>query len=140
MWTKEVSIKSNASKEQIWKLWADVPNWYTWDDQVLSSSLNGDFKIGQTGELIPKGGPKSQFEIIEVSPKKSFTNRSKLPLTIMDFIHEMKEKEGQIIVTHKVQISGMLTFLFSRLIGNKIIEELPKALIALSNKAQMQKI
>jgi len=140
MWAKEVSIKSNASKEQIWKLWTDVSNWYTWDDQVLSSSLNGDFKIGQTGELIPKGGPKNQFEITEVSPKKSFTNRSKLPLTIMDFIHEMEEKEGLIIVTHKVQISGMLTFLFSRLIGNKLIEELPKALNELSNKAQLQKI
>ena len=140
MWAKEVSIKSNACKEQIWKLWADVPNWYTWDDQVLSSSLNGDFKFGQTGELVPKGGPKSKFELVEVSSKKSFTSRSKLPIGTMDFIHKMEEREGQLIITHKVQISGMLTFLFSRLIGNKIIKELPRALHELSNKAQLQKI
>lgn len=140
MWSKEISIKTKASKEQIWKLWTNVSNWNTWDDQVLSSNLNGDFKIGRIGQLVPKGGPKSNFELVEVTPKKSFTSRSKFPLTKMDFIHQIEEVEGEIILTHKVQITGMLTFLFSRLIGNKVIKELPYAMNKLSNIAQKQEV
>lgn len=140
MWSKEVSIKTNATKEQIWKLWTDVPNWNIWDEQVISSNLKGDFKIGQNGELVPKGGPKSNYELVEVTPYKSFTSRAKLPFTKMDFIHEMKEVEGTLILTHKVQFSGILTFLFSRVIGNKLVKELPHAMNKLSNLAQKQEL
>jgi len=140
MWSKEVSIKINAAREEVWKLWTDVPNWNTWDEQVISSNLDGDFKIGQIGELIPKGGPKSSYELVEVTPYKSFTSRSKLPLTKMDFIHEMKEVDGILILTHKVRITGVLSFLFSRIIGSKMVKELPHAMNKLSNMAQKKEI
>lgn len=136
MWSKEVSLRSNASKAQIWNLWTDVSNWNVWDDQVVSSSLNGPFTTGQKGELVPKGGPKSIFELSEVSPQKSFTTSTKLPLGKMDFIHTMKEVEGEILLAHKVEIKGPLTFLFSRVIGNNIVKELPIALDNLSALAQ----
>ncbi len=31
MWYKEVTIKTNATREQIWNLWIDVENWKNWD-------------------------------------------------------------------------------------------------------------
>lgn len=136
MWTNKVSIKTNAAKTGIWKLWTDVENWKTWDNQVVDSSLDGDFILGQTGELTPKGGPKGKFELVEVTKNKSFISRSKLPLAKMDFIHSMEEKNGEIIITHKIQISGFSTFLFSRVIGKKIIQELPKALEELVKLAE----
>lgn len=135
MWSKEISIKSLSSKEQIWNLWTNVSNWNLWDDQIISSKLNGEFKMGQTGELIPAGGPKSTFKLIEVTEQKSFTSRSTLPLSTMDVIHEMREAEGEIIITHRVEISGVLSFVFSKLIGNKIIRHLPNAMNKLSNIA-----
>lgn len=140
MWSKEVSVTSNASKEQIWKLWSDVTNWHTWDEQVISSKIKGHFDIGQTGELNPKDGPKSNFTLVEVTPYKSFTSRSNLPFSTMDFIHEMKELDGVLTITHKLQISGIFTFLFSRLIGNKLARELPRAMHKLSQMAKNEKI
>ncbi len=140
MWSKEVSIRTRATKEQVWKLWTDIPNWNTWDEQVTSSNLNGEFKIGQIGELVPKGGPKSNYTLIEVTPHKSFTSRSSLPFTKMDFIHEMEEVDGALILTHKVQFSGFLSFLFSNVIGSKIVKELPHAMNKLSDMAQKQEL
>lgn len=137
MWSKEVSIKTQASREQIWKLWSDVANWKNWDAQVKSSSLNGAFSINQTGEIVPAGGPKSQFEIVEWTNNESFTSRSKLPLTIMDIVHQIDELNEQLIITHKVEFKGILSFLFSKLIGNKVIDGLPKALNELSTQAQL---
>ena len=67
MWTTEVSRKTTATKEQIWKLWADVPNWNVWDKEVETSELFGQFQNGTKGILKPTGGPKAKFEITELT-------------------------------------------------------------------------
>ncbi len=136
MWTKRVVFKTNATREQIWKLWTDVENWNKWDSEVEFSELNADFEIGTYGILKPKKGPKSKFKLISVNKLNEFTSRSSLPFTKMDFIHEMNEKNGELFITHGVRIKGLLTFLFSRVIGEKIIQELPKAMENLSKMAE----
>ncbi len=140
MWANQVTIKTNVSKGQIWKVWSDVSNWNVWDDQVITSVLDGQFIQGQKGMITPKGGPKSTFELVEVTKEASFTSRSILPLAKMDFIHRIEESGGELTLTHRVEISGMLTFLFSRVIGNKLIKELPKALNELVTVAQNKQV
>ena len=54
----------------------------------------------------------------------------------MDFIHEMNEKNGELFITHGIEIKGILTFLFSKVIGKKLIRELPKAMKNLSEMAE----
>jgi hypothetical protein len=137
MWTTEISLKTKASKEQIWSLWADVSNWNVWDKDVETSEIFGDFKIGTKGVMKPAGGPKVKFEMIECTRFKSFTDRSFLPLCKMDFIHTMTETEQGLEITHEVLITGVLTFLFSKVIGSKIKIGLPNAvenLIELAEK------
>ncbi|MCB0753812.1 MAG: polyketide cyclase [Ignavibacteriae bacterium] len=137
MWIKKVTIKTDATKEQIWKLWTDVDNWNKWDKEVEFSELDGKFEVGIFGILKPTKGPKSKFELISVDKLCEFTSRSFLPLTKMDFIHEMEEKDGEIYITHGVKIRGLLTFLFSKVIGEKLVNELPKAMDNLSKLAKM---
>jgi hypothetical protein len=127
MWKTEISRKTTATKEQIWKLWADVPNWNTWDKEVEASELFGEFKTGTKGILKPAGGPKTKFEMTECTEFKSFTDRSFLPLCKMDFIHSMKETKNGVEITHKVVMTGVMTFLFSKVIGSKIKIGLPIA-------------
>lgn len=127
MWTTEVTRKTTATKEQIWELWADVPNWSVWDKEVETSELFGGFKKGTKGVLKPAGGPKTKFEMTECTNFKSFTDRSFLPFCKMDFIHSITEINGGIEITHKVVMTGFLTFLFSKVIGSKIEVGLPVA-------------
>jgi hypothetical protein len=137
MWTTEVTSKTTATKEQIWKRWTDVPNWNVWDKEVKTSELFGLFRVGTKGILKPIDGPKTKFEMIECTEFKSFTNRSFLPLCKMDFIHTMTETTEGLEITHKVVMTGFMTFLFSKVIGNKIDVGLPIAvekLISLAEK------
>ena len=136
MWSKEVTIETNATPEQIWKLWSDVKNWNQWDEEIEMSELYGGFEVGVKGVLKPKGGPKTKFEMLTVDYLRGFSDRSFLPLTKMDFIHKLEEKNGKLFITHRVEIKGTLTFLFSRVIGNKIASELPKAMKKLSEMAE----
>ncbi len=136
MWYKKITIKTNATRAQVWKLWTDVENWNNWDKQVEFSKLNGEFEKGTYGVLKPIKSPKSKFELISVENLREFTTRSYLPLAKMDFTHELNEKEGQLYITHGVKITGVFTFLFSIVIGEKIIRELPHAMEKLSEMAE----
>ena len=127
MWTTEVSRKTTATKEEIWNIWADVTNWNVWDKEVETSKLLGKFQTGTKGILKPTGGPKTKFEMIECSNLKSFTDRSFLPLCKMDFIHTITDTKDGIEITHKVVMTGFMTFLFSKVIGNKLKVGLPIA-------------
>lgn len=136
MWATEVSRKTTATKEEIWKLWADVSNWNVWDKQVETSELFGQFQKGTNGVLKPAGGPKTKFEMTECTNLKSFTDRSFLPLCKMDFIHTMTETQNGLEITHKVIMTGFFTFIFSRVIGSKIIVGLPIAVEKLIELAE----
>jgi hypothetical protein len=136
MWTFEVSRKTTAKKEIIWKLWTDVPNWNIWDAEVVNAELFGQFQTGTKGILKPKDGPKAKFEMIECTNLKSFTDRSFLPLCKMDFIHSMTETNDGLEITHKVEMTGFMTFLFSKVIGNKIKVGLPIAVDKLIKLAE----
>ncbi len=140
MWYKKITIETNATREQIWKLWANVENWNSWDGQVKFSKLNGKFEKGTYGVLKPVKSPKSKFKLVSVENLRAFTTRSYLPLAKMDFTHELHEKEGQLYITHGIKITGVFTFLFSRIIGAKIIEELPKAMETLSKMAEKNQL
>ncbi len=34
MWYKKITIETNATKEQIWKLWTNVENWNNWTSKL----------------------------------------------------------------------------------------------------------
>lgn len=139
MWKTEVTKSSKATKEQIWSVWTDVKNWNIWDKEVESSSIFGAFEVGTFGQLKAKNGPKSKFEIIESTKNRSFTNRTKLPLCILDFIHEMKESDDSILITHRIEIKGALSFFFSRIIGKQQAKSLPDAVESLIKLVEDEK-
>ncbi|HJD75315.1 MAG TPA: hypothetical protein K8W04_04565 [Bacteroides reticulotermitis] len=122
-----VTRSSKATKERIWSLWTNVETWNLWDPDVEYSKLFGKFEVGVSGILKARNGPKSRFKIVEATPNKSFTNRSKLPFCTLDFIHEVIEKDRDIIITHRIVIKGLLSPLFSKIIGKQQELNLPKA-------------
>jgi hypothetical protein len=72
----------------------------------------------------------------ESTKLKSFTDRSYLPLCKMDFIHTMTETKDGLEITHKIVMTGFMTFLFSKVIGSKIKVGLPIAVEKLIELAE----
>jgi hypothetical protein len=136
MWTIETSSITNVEKEKIWNLWIDVNKWNVWDEEVEHAEILGSFEKGAKGILKPKNGPKTNFEIVECQNFKSFTTRSVLPFCQMDFIHQLNEKENQLEISHRVEMTGFMTFLFSKIIGENIKNGLPKAVETLVKLAE----
>ena len=137
MWKISERIEIKSKPNIIWKYWTDVENWKQWDPDIEYSKLEGGFNEGSKGKLKPKSGPKAIFEITEVITNKQFKNKSLLPLTKLEFNHEIEESTDGVIVRHSIQMTGLLSGIFSKLMGGTLAKGLPIALQNLKNMVEM---
>ena len=127
MWIED-KILVKASPEQIFDVYANVEEWCNWDADVKIASIEGEFKQGVKGELIPSKGPKAKFSLVEVTLNQSFISETKLPLCCMRFEHQLKSSGKFTEVIHRVVFTGALSFIWRRMIGSQIRKGLPHAL------------
>jgi hypothetical protein len=131
-WTHEERVPTTATAAQVWALWSKPETWGTWDDELEWVKLQGPFVVGTRGTMKPKGGPVVRFTMTSVEPGKGFSDRSHLPLTSLDFTHELAD--GALI--HRVEMRGFLTPLFRRVIGATIARGLRGAMTKLARMAE----
>jgi hypothetical protein len=132
------SIKTRAKPEAVWALWSRIDTWPAWDHGIQDGKIEGSFVTGAQGWLKPKGGPKVSFQLIEVVENIRFHSRSFLPLTQLDFIHTLERDGDSTVVTHHVEMKGLLTFIFSKVIGSGIKKDMPLAMAKLVEMAVKQ--
>ena len=127
MWTKSHSIVTNeVTKEQMWKLFADVNNWHTWDKGVEFAKLEGKFEKGNHFMFQPKGGPKLKIGIVEATENKGFTDFTKFPLAKMYGEHTFEETPNGLKLTTTMKVEGLLGFVWRKIVAQKIVDMLPE--------------
>lgn len=131
-WKHEERVPTTARPDRIWELWSRPETWREWDDEVEWARLDGPFAEGTPGELKPKGGPRVRFTLRSVEVGRGFSDRAHLPLTSLDFIHELA---GGCLV-HRVEMRGLLTPLFRRVIGIKVERGLRASMTRLVRMAE----
>ena len=126
MWTKSHSIVTKeVTKEQMWKLFADVNNWHTWDEGIEFAKMEGKFEKGNFFTLRPKGGPNVKVELLETVENKSFLDVTKFPLAKMFDNHTFEETPQGLKITNTISVTGVLGFLWRKIVAQKIVDSLP---------------
>ena len=126
MWTKSHSIVTKeVTKEQMWKLFADVNNWHTWDEGIEFAKMEGEFEKGNFFTLRPKGGPNVKVELLETVENKSFLDVTKFPLAKMFDNHTFEETPEGLKITNTISVTGVLGFLWRKIVAQKIVDSLP---------------
>lgn len=126
MWTKSHSIVTKeVTKEQMWKLFADVNNWHTWDEGIEFAKMEGKFEKGNFFTLRPKGGPNVKVELLETVENKSFLHVTKFPLAKMFDNHTFEETPQGLKITNTISVTGVLGFLWRKIVAQKIVDSLP---------------
>jgi hypothetical protein len=130
MWSKSHSIVTKeVTKEQMWKLAADVNNWHTWDKGVAFAKLEGRFEKGNHFMFQPTGGPRLTIRIVEVTPNKSYTDFTKFPLAKMYGEHAFEETPNGLKLTTTMKVEGLLGFLWRKIVAQKIVDTLPEDML-----------
>ena len=127
MWTKSHSIvTTEATKEQMWKLFADVNNWHTWDSGIEFATMEGKFEKGNHFILKPKGGPKVKIALVETIENKKFVDCTTFPLAKMYGEHTFEETKEGLRITTTMKVEGALGFLWRKLVAQDIADGLQK--------------
>jgi hypothetical protein len=126
MWSKSYStITNEINKEQLWQLFADVNNWHTWDEGIEYATMEGPFEQGTIFYLKPKGGPKVKIQLTEVIKPTAFTDVTFFPLAKMYDAHLFEDTPQGLKITNTITVTGLLGFLFVKLVAKDIIARMP---------------
>src|SRR5215213_6257302 len=83
--------------------------------------------------------PEAVWELwTDVRPGEGFSDRTRLPLANLDFFHKTERVGEGTRVTHRVEISGPLSFAFARLMGRGFEEGLPETVRNLARLAEVR--
>ncbi len=126
MWTRSHSIvTTEATKEQMWKLFADVNNWHTWDKGIEFAKMEGKFEKGNHFLLKQKGGPKLTIKLIEAIENVRFIDCTKFPLSKMYGEHQFEETPQGLKITTTMKVEGLFALLWIKLVAKGIVDGLP---------------
>ncbi|MEO7044473.1 MAG: SRPBCC family protein [Ferruginibacter sp.] len=126
MWTESHSIVTKEiTKEQIWRLFADVNSWHTWDEGIEFAKLDGKFEKGNFFTLRPKGGPNVKVQLLETVENKMFLDVTNFPLAKMYDEHIFEETTEGLKITNTITVKGILGFFWRKIVVQNIVDNLP---------------
>lgn len=137
MWIHEHSKHyTNVKPETIWALWQDIDNWPKWHSDLEYCKLEGNFEIGSQFVLKPKSGPKVKIKLTEMEKGKSFTDCTAFIGAKMYDEHRMEIKDGGILISNKLVVTGPLRWIWIKLVANGIARSVPEEMDKLVRTAQ----
>jgi len=132
MWMYEASVVTEAPRETIWSLYADVASWAHWDPGVQSATLDGPFAVGAAGRLEAVGQAAMAFRLTEVETHESFVNETDIPVAVLRFTHRLQDLgESGTRVTHRFEIDGPAADQIGPALGPQVAHGIPAALASL---------
>lgn len=132
----EHRITVAAPPEAIFRIYADVAHWHTWDPDTKSASLDGPFQVGSRGRLTPTQGNTVPMVVTDLVTGRSFTVESRIPMFRMRFEHELLPHGVGTEVIHRVTFSGLLAPLIGRMLARRLNVGLPLTLVNLKQLAE----
>ncbi|MCE1187582.1 MAG: SRPBCC family protein [Ignavibacteria bacterium] len=125
MWTRSCTVTTKeVTREQLWQLFSDVNNWHTWDDSIEFARLQGEFAVGNTFQLRPKGGPTVTIRLQEIIENSKFVDCTSFPLAKMYGSHTFEDTPEGVRITVTMSVQGLLSFLWVRLVAQGIVNSL----------------
>ena len=124
-----ISIAIENTLPKVWETLIDVENWHIWDTEILSSKLSGKFELDSNGVMIPKKGPKLNFYISEITPHKTYTFKTKMPIGWLIIKRTIVQENDAVIFTDDIQFNGILKQLFGLMLGKGFIKVLPEVML-----------
>ncbi len=127
MWMRShEATLSGVSASEVWNVWANVNGWNRWQKDLESARLDGEFESGSTFRFKPKGGPSVKITILEAVKNRGFIDLTKFPLARMYGSHQFTEEDGLLKMKTSMSMEGPLTFLWRKLVGQEIVNKLPR--------------
>uniref|UniRef100_A0AAU2K0U8 Polyketide cyclase n=1 Tax=Streptomyces sp. NBC_00049 TaxID=2903617 RepID=A0AAU2K0U8_9ACTN len=137
MWTYEHSIETGAGPEAIWRLWADVANWGTWNSGIEKIEIDGPFAKGALITMTPPGEDPVPLRIVEAVEGELFVDEARFGGIVLRTAHRIEALgQDRIRVVYGMEITGPGADEVGPQIGPGITADWPETMAALAGLAQ----
>ena len=117
---KFIKKYSGVKKESIWQGWRDVVNWPKWDNELEYCNFSGDFVVGNTFMLKPKGSPKVRVTLSAVESNARFVSFCHFVGARMENDHYVYDDSDGVRIEQTVCVKGPLAFLWWHLVAKNV--------------------
>ena len=137
MWTYEHTIDTSAAPEAIWRIWADVPNWGTWNPDIAKIEIRGPFAVGADITMTTAGQDPVRLRVAELTDGEQFTDEAHLAGVTLRTTHRVDRLgHGRTRVTYRMDITGPAADDVGPQLGPAITADFPETMAALVARAQ----
>ena len=119
------TVETKATPTQIWRIWKDVENWKTWDQEIEFSQIDGPFQTGTPGSTKFVNTPLFKTLLTQVEPLKLVVQEAYLSLAKVVSYQSMNRIGDKTQVTFQVEIRGPLSFFYACMLRRFIKKKIP---------------
>ena len=137
MWHTEHSIETSASPDAIWRLWADVPGWKSWNAGIEKVDIHGPFRTGTRISMTPTGAPPVEMTLGEVRVNEVFVDQTPIENILVTVYHRIERiSAARIRIIYRMEIAGDGADTLGAALGSGISGDFPEVLAALVQRAE----
>jgi Polyketide cyclase / dehydrase and lipid transport len=123
-WQAEASGEVAAEPAAVWELWEDPSRWSDWNPAIARAELEGPFAVGTRAVIRFHGRPGMKFDITAIDGPTLFVDETRLPGARMGHEHRLAQRDGHVLVTHRIYFDGPLAPMWGVLMGRRIRRDL----------------
>ncbi len=134
MWTYEHSIDldTGAQATAIWRLWADVDNWGSWNRDIERIEIVGPFAVGAEITMTPAGQDPIRLRVVELIEGELFVDEATIDgLTLCTMHHLARTGGNHARVVYRMEVTGPGADRIGPQIGPAITADWPDTMAAL---------
>ncbi|MFE9122722.1 polyketide cyclase [Streptomyces sp. NPDC007172] len=136
MWEYEHSIETSATPEAVWRLWADVENWGSWNAEIEQIEISGPFAAGTQITMTPPGDDPVLLRIAETVEGELFVDEARFNGLLLRTIHRIERiDQHRIRVVYRMEITGTGADETGPQIGPGITADWPQTMASLAELA-----
>ncbi|MFF3201929.1 polyketide cyclase [Streptomyces sp. NPDC002962] len=107
MWEYEHSIETDATPQAIYGLWADVPNWGTWNGEIEKIEIDGPFREGAQITMTPPGDDAIVLRVAEAVEGERFVDEARFGDLLLRTVHRIDRIDpSRVRVVYRMEITG----------------------------------
>jgi hypothetical protein len=133
MWTREHTVESTGTPQDVWALYADVAGRKRWDEGIEEIQAHGPFAVGTVVTMTPAGQDPVDMTITDLVEPERFTDETAFGPVTIRFVHLLDpvvvgDEVTGTRITHRVEVEGP----GEAEIGPAVADDLPEAMAALA--------
>jgi uncharacterized protein YndB with AHSA1/START domain len=137
MWEYEQSLETSAPADALWRCWADITAWPSWNAGAAAVEVDGPFAAGTTFRMTLPDSEVIAMTLTEVTPGRSFTDLMDAGDFQVTTVHRLEPLPGgRTRIVYRTEITGPAADAVGPELGPEITADFPDVLAALAKAAQ----